>query len=247
MSVAEKLPPQTPVVQRAADAQMVELLSRYGILMEHLLRDLQEEVRNFVAQMNNATVRLDNQVTEEGERARNLFESIFEESQKESQVLNDRAAARVEDIMSELIATGEAGDINEGLKNTILSKFQSEPEEEGALPEGARDSVWSKVSKNLESVARLEERLRPQVYSIIECLGFEDIQAQRLDHLLTGFKELNNAVAQYLQEGESALEGGAFPSFANAFLNRVRARYTMESERVLFDRIFKPINRAAKK
>lgn len=243
MSVAEKYQGSEDIANhRTADAQMVELLSRYALLMEQLLLDLQMEVRSFVARMNDATVRLDGQVTEEGERARSLFESIFEETQKESHVLNSRAAARVDDIMSELLESGGVDGVSEELKSTLVNKI-CEASEDEMVEQHAQDSVWSKVSKSLESVARLEERLRPQVYSIIECLGFEDIQTQRLDHLLSGFKELNGAVSNYLKEGESVLEGGTFPTFANNFLNRIRGRYTMESERNLFDSVFKPIAR----
>jgi hypothetical protein len=230
---------EAEVQSRQTDLFMIELLHSYAVLMEYQLMDLQLAVRKFVETMNDALMKLDGMVTEEGKHAQNLFESVFAQAQNEASVLNSRAANRVDDIITELLSQDSSVEVNEDLLNSLGSDTM----EEGS--QDAKDAVWSKMSKKLESVARLEERLRPHVYNLIQCLNFEDIQTQRLDHLLSGYKILNKALMAYLKEGEGVLPSGHVKTFANEFLKKVRGMYTMEEERVVFDEVF--IKKAYKK
>ncbi len=220
-----------------ADAVLIELLIKHNVLMEEQLRDLQGQVRQFVEQMNAATMKLDASVTEEGLTANAMYESIYEESQKESQVLNERAAARVDDLIAQALSSaGADANISQDLLNSINTN-SDEKEQIAKEQIEAHDQVWSKISKKLESVTRLEERLRPHVFKIIECLNFEDIQSQRLQHVLQSSQQLNEGIKRYLQAGHTLSES-ELKLFANNFLIQVRKSYTTEEERHIFDNIF---------
>jgi hypothetical protein len=123
----------------------------------------------------------------------------------------------------------------------LVASMGSKSESTGELvpaEKEAHDEVWSKISKKLESVTRLEERLRPHVFKIIECLNFEDIQSQKLEHLVFGYKLLNNHTSRYLAEGQH-IDETSIRAFANDFLIQVRKAYSTEEERRIFDQVFK--------
>jgi predicted nucleic acid-binding protein len=227
--------PQADATDRnPTDAIMIELLLRFARLMEAQLIDLQQSVRVFVANMNAAIEKLDEKVTEEGTQAQRIYESIFSETAGEAQILNERAASRVDDIIAELLSqAGADSGISEDLKNSFTldaSKAATVAAQE------ARDDVWAKISKKLESITRLEERLRPHVFTLVQCLIFEDIQSQRLDHLLRSYKMLNDRVTRHIHM--HSLPQGEASSFTKEFLKKVRDMYTMDEERHVFDSIF---------
>jgi hypothetical protein len=230
--------PATHPGRSAADEILIDLLLKHACLMELQIQDLKGQVRQFVDQMNVAIMKLDSSVTEEGLQANQLYESVYEESQQESKLMNERAAARVDDLLAE--ALKEAG-MDSPVSADLLASLNSKSETDdhnGIQDKEAHDEVWSKISKKLESVTRLEERLRPHVFKIIECLNFEDIQSQKLEHLVFGYKLLNTHTSRYLASSQG-MDDAALRAFANDFLMQVRKSYSTEEERHIFDQVFK--------
>jgi hypothetical protein len=214
---------------------LVQLMFRFSLLMEYQLMDLQGAVREFVERMSDALQLMDKQVTEEGKNAQALFETLFNAQAAEAAVLNSRAAARADDIFSE--AQSEEG-ILPAAEEPAPAFVPAGADEDTSHEFKAHDQVWSKVAKSFESVCRLDERLKPQVFTLIQCMNFEDIQTQRLDHALSSYKLLNAGVMKFLKSGIAATTPEEVREFALNMLSETFKMYTMADERQIFEQVF---------
>lgn len=95
------------------------------------------------------------------------------------------------------------------------------------------------VRAQLVRMKELDERLRPSLYTIIECLNFEDIQSQRIEHLVNSFKLLNQGIMEKLETGLANQQREDILAFARRMANLTRAMYTMPEERDIFDQVFR--------
>ena len=188
---------------------VIELLFHYTVLLEYQLIHLQSDVREFVERMMNAIGDLDSQVTDECKQAVNLYEDIYNEINKISLTSSLDQTTLIEGA----VAVGSSG----------IDKSQK---------------FLASLSKRTEFLARIDERVKNHVNTLIECLSFEDIQNQRLEHVLKAFKLLNEGVSELIAQDLNLYTIDEVNSFAEDLKSRTRAMYTMKDERDVFDQVF---------
>ena len=82
------------------------------------------------------------------------------------------------------------------------------------------------------------DAVQPDLYTFIECLSFEDIQSQRLDHLVRASNALNMGIIERLRSGLENEGIEEVRAFAREMARATRAMYTMPEERDVFDQVF---------
>ena len=92
----------------------------------------------------------------------------------------------------------------------------------------------------LAGLGNLGEKISGPVYTLIECLSFEDIQSQRIEHLTSCFTTLNEGIMQRLEAGLSNYSVEDISVFSEQMRKKTRAMYTMPEERDIFDQVFSP-------
>lgn len=126
----------------------------------------------------------------------------------------------------------------------------------GRETQGARDAVakvqaalaGGQTSFSAEDVAHLLQAVAPathasegiqsDLYTLVECLSFEDIQSQRLDHLARASNALNMGIIERLRQGLDTVSVEDVRAFGVATARATRAMYTMPEERDVFDQVF---------
>lgn len=104
--------------------------------------------------------------------------------------------------------------------------------------EVAKAKVENAILTALQDAARLDERLSEHVYTLVECLSFEDIQAQRIEHLTRAFRKLNEGIMERLERGLENYTSHDIERFADESARETRSTYTMPEERNIFDQVF---------
>lgn len=107
-----------------------------------------------------------------------------------------------------------------------------------SLPPSPGREAASTALARVEAVADLGTRVQNDVYTLVECLSFEDIQSQRLDHLVKASSRLNEVIMERLRVGVETASAAEIRAFAEGFVRGTRASYTMPAEREIFDQVF---------
>lgn len=94
------------------------------------------------------------------------------------------------------------------------------------------------LAAEIESVAASTDEAQPDIYTIVECLSFEDIQSQRLDHLVKSSNRLNTGIMERLHAGLENESVESTRAFASQLARSTRSLYTMPVERDVFDQVF---------
>jgi hypothetical protein len=112
---------------------------------------------------------------------------------------------------------------------------------QAALDGGQATFTAEEVAKLLSAVgpsARIADSIQSDLYTLIECLSFEDIQSQRLDHLARASNALNMGIIERLRNGLDSISVEDVRAFGVATARATRAMYTMPEERDVFDQVF---------
>lgn len=118
----------------------------------------------------------------------------------------------------------------------IAEHAKNSPSEE--LANSSHPVAVAELLAVLAGVEGLNDKISPPIYTLIECLSFEDIQAQRIDHLTHCFKLLNEGIMQRLEVGLSEYTVEDIAAFSEKLRKTTRALYTMPEERNIFDQVF---------
>ena len=209
---------------------LVSMLFHFNILTEYQLMDLQSMARTSVKRILTSVEELDKMIAEDGDVTRDLYESLFalsEEDGGRTAELNESSDQRVERIMQE--ALGELnGDLGERIKNSPDFDIFKE----------AQDLIWSKISKQLEALCQVEGKLKEKIFTIVECLNFEDIQSQRLDHIIKSLKSLNSNLTSMIYHGIENETIETVKKFEREFITSTKQDYTTPEERKIFDQVY---------
>lgn len=112
---------------------------------------------------------------------------------------------------------------------------------QAALSGGQTSFTADEVAKLLASVApsaHVADRIQNDLYTLIECLSFEDIQSQRLEHLARASNMVNMGIIDRLRNGLEKSSVDDVREFGVATARATRAMYTMPEERDVFDQVF---------
>jgi hypothetical protein len=155
----------------------------------------------------------------------------------EYQLLDLQASVRgFVDRMSEAVSNidgtlGRVGAIGRTQINAI----------EASLAAGQQTFSKQEMTNLLEAVrpaVNVAADVQNDLYTFIECLSFEDIQSQRLDHLAKSGNALNMGIIQLLNEGLETVAIKDLRLFCHKMARATRAMYTMPAEREVFDQVF---------
>jgi hypothetical protein len=141
------------------------------------------------------------------------------------------------DRMSQAVAHIDQAANQEGAFDleTLIQSKRSEFAKEPSLV--SRESVLNLLNE-LEKKVPKKNDIQSDVYTLIECLSFEDIQSQRLDHMAKSNSALNHAIMEKLRIGFENVSVEDMRIFAYEFIQSTRASYTMPEERAVFDQVF---------
>lgn len=94
------------------------------------------------------------------------------------------------------------------------------------------------AGKILSHMSDMESQIRSHVFSIISNLSFEDIQSQRIEHLLNSIKLVNTGISEHLHAGLSSVSACDMLKLMVELAQQTRRSYTMREEREIFDQVF---------
>jgi len=154
------------------------------------------------------------------------------------------------EIMQAIMAISSTAEEKAKSANVIFTKKGSDGKqamvrevEERKIPTelGAGNSCSlgvKRMTDAVHSVDRLDAAIKDLLLSIVGEMSVEDVVSQRFQHLNTALSVLRDTVCNSGATNTSSSTQGEFASTSKAALDKVLASYTMEEEKVCFEKYF---------